>query len=185
MTNYNDEALLKEFTQTNQPEYFGELFQRYVPLTYGLCLKYLKDRKSAEDAVMELFEMLLSNISNYEINEFRTWLYIVAKNHCLQTLRKEKRTIVIDSVADEDRESDEIVRLFEEKNRSDIQTEELNRGMEKLSKPQRTSISMFFIDEKSYAEIAEKTGFLLKTVKNHIQNGKRNLKNCLEKHQEV
>ena len=185
MTTYNDEALLKEFMQTKQPKYFGELFQRYIPLTYGLCLKYLQNKKNAEDAVVELFEILLDNISNYEIKEFRTWLYIVAKNHCLQTLRKEKPTIVLDC-STEMMESDEVLYLLEkEEMRADFQTADLNLWLEKLSKPQRTSISMFFIDKMSYAEIAEQTGFLLKTVKSHIQNGKRNLKICLEKHQEV
>ena len=184
MTIYNDEALLKEFSQTHQPEYFGTLFQRYIPLTYGLCLKYLHNKEHAEDAVMELFEILLSEINNYEIKEFRTWLYSVAKNHCLQLLRKEKRTIIVDFNT-EWMEPDEMLHLLEEKNRPEMKTAALNLCLEKLSKPQRTSITMFFINEMSYAEIAEQTGFLLKTVKSHIQNGKRNLKICLEKHQEV
>ena len=184
MSIYNDEALLKEFSQTNRPEYFGELFQRYLPLTYGLCLKYLQDKKHAEDAVMELFEILLSGINNYEIKEFRTWLYIVAKNHCLQTLRKEKRTIVVD-VDTEILESDEVLHLFEEGTRSNMQTAALNLCLEKMPKHQRTSFTMFFVNKMSYAEIAEKTGFLLKTVKNHVQIGKKNLNNSLEKNQEV
>ena len=184
MTIYNDEALLKEFSQTNRPEYFGELFQRYLPLTYGLCLKYLQDKKYAEDAVMELFDILLSEINNYEIKVFRPWLYTVAKNHCLQVLRKEKRTIVVDFDT-EIMESDEVLHLFEEGRRSGIQTVALDLCLEKLPKLQRTSISMFFVDEMSYADIAGKTGFLLKTVKSHVQIGKRNLKNCLEKHQDI
>ncbi len=184
MTTYNDEALLKEFTRTNQPEYFGELFQRYVPLTYGLCLKYLQNREKAEDAVMELFEELLPKVNNYEIKEFRTWLYSVTKNHCLQILRKENRSVYVDFNT-EIMESDAVLHLFEEEDRSDAQTAALNRCLEKLPKPQRAGITMFFIEEMSYAEIAEQTGFLLKTVKSHIQNGKRNLKICLEKHQDT
>ena len=179
----SDEDLLALYVQTNQSDYFGDLYSRYISLVYGLCLKYLQNVEKAEDTVMELFEILLPKISDYEIKKFKTWIYSVAKNHCLQILRKQEQTTFVDFSV-EIMESDSILHLLEE-NGSEEEIATLNRCLEKLPKPQKASISMFFMEEMSYADIAEQTGFLLKTVKSHIQNGKRNLKICIEKHQNV
>ena len=85
----SDEELLTHYAQSGDTEYFGELYNRYIPLLYGLCLKYLQDEDRAQEAVMQLFEDLLPKLGNYEIKVFKPWLYRVAKNHCLQLLRKE------------------------------------------------------------------------------------------------
>lgn len=181
ISTYKDEDLLAMYLETNRSDYFGELYNRYIPLIYGLSLKYLQSAQRAEDAVMELFEILHSKIQDYEIKNFRTWIYSVAKNHSLQILRKEDRHILVEFNS-EIMESDPVLHLLEEEKVNDDSTA-LKDCMEKLPQPQRVSISLFFIEEMSYADIAEKTGHMLKTVKSHIQNGKRNLKICIEKHQ--
>ena len=183
ISNRSDEDLLALYVQTNQSDHFGELYSRYIPLVYGLCLKYLQNVEKAEDVTMDLFEVLLPKVFDYEIKNFKTWIYSVTKNHCLQVLRKRERTVFVDFSA-EIMESDFVLHLLEE-NGSEEEIATLNRCLEKLPKPQKASVSMFFIEEMSYADIAEQTGLLLKTVKSHIQNGKRNLKICIEKHQNV
>jgi RNA polymerase sigma-70 factor (ECF subfamily) len=65
-------------------------------LIYGVCLKYFHDEDKAQDTVMQVFENLLPKISQYNIEVFRTWIYSVAKNQCLQVLRKENREISVD-----------------------------------------------------------------------------------------
>ena len=175
----SDSELLELFLQTERSEYLGDLYNRYIPLVYGLCLKYLKSPEAAKDAVMQVFEILLEKIGRFEVKEFRTWLYSVAKNHCLQILRKTKReistdfgTIVMESGDEKhlfDREEDE------------IRTSTLEKCIEQLPDPQRNSIRLFFMEEKSYAEIVDITSYHLKSVKSYIQNGKRNLKICMEK----
>ena len=92
----SDEELLTHYIMSEDTEYFGELYNRYIPLTYGLCLKYLQDEDQAQEAVMQMFEDLLPKIINYEIKAFKPWLYRVAKNHCLQLLRKENKEIPLD-----------------------------------------------------------------------------------------
>ena len=92
----SDEELLIHYTKSGDTEYFGELYNRYIPLLYGLCLKYLHDEDRAQEAVMQLFEDLLPKLGNYEIKVFKPWLYRVAKNHCLQLLRKENKEITLD-----------------------------------------------------------------------------------------
>lgn len=176
-----DEELLELHRTSGNTEYFGELYNRYMPLLYGLCLKYLQQEEKAQDAVMQLFEELLPKIGGYEIKVFRTWLYSVVKNHCLQMLRRESKEIVVDFKSDL-MESDEILHLLSEEESDAERMQALHRCLKRLPDGQRISILHFFMEECSYADIVEKTGYPLKTVKSNIQNGKRNLKICIKKH---
>ena len=175
----SDEDLLRQYLRSGDAEYFGILYNRYIPLVYGLCLKYLRAPEDAEDAVMQLFEELSDKVKHYEISNFKTWLYSVAKNHCLQLLRRDAREFLADwntLVA----ESGEFLDLLEEEG-DEEQLKALHHCLDRLPEEQRVSVCEFFLSEKSYAEIAEQTGYLLKSVKSYIQNGKRNLKLCIEK----
>ena len=154
----SDEELLTHYTKSGDTEYFGELYNRYIPLLYGLCLKYLQDEDRAQEAVMQLFEDLLPKTGNYEIKVFKPWLYRVAVM-----------------------ESDEFLHLLSEEESPEEQLKALHHCLEKLPEEQRTSITRFFLEEMSYADIVEQTGFTLNNVKSYIQNGKRNLKNCIKK----
>lgn len=174
----SDEELLLLYRLHGDPEYFGQLYNRYIPLVYGLCLKYLRQEEQARDAVMQLYEDLALKINNHEIKVFRVWLYSVAKNHCLQILKKQNREIFVD-FSESFMESDPICHLFEKEDDED-RYEALEKCLEKLPEPQKISISKFFMEEMSYADIAEDTGYRVKSVKSYIQNGKRNLKICME-----
>ena len=179
----SDEELLALYNSSGKSDYFGELYDRYIPLLYGVCLKYLHDPDKSKDAVMQLFEDLLPKISNYDIAVFRTWIYSVVKNHCLQILRKENKEIIVDF--DTNRmESDDILHLLSEEKDDDEseKMEALRRCMEKLPEQQRICIANFFWEEMSYADIVDATGYALSQVKSYIQNGKRNLKVCIDKH---
>jgi len=176
-----DEELLLYYRNTGKSDSFGQLYDRYIPLVYGVCLKYLRDADDAQDAVMQLFEDLMPKVLHYEIKEFRTWLYRVVQNHCLQILREKERTIQIELHADF-MESDEILHLlYEADDDGNERMQALQKCMETLPENQRISITRFFMDELSYADIVELTGYSLKSVKSYIQNGKRNLKICIEK----
>ena len=168
----SDEELLTHYTKSGDTEYFGELYNRYIPLLYGLCLKYLQDEDRAQEAVMQLFEDLLPKTGNYEIKVFKPWLYRVAKNHCLQLPLDYTINVM---------ESDEFLHLLSEEESPEEQLKALHHCLEKLPEEQRTSITRFFLEEMSYADIVEQTGFTLNNVKSYIQNGKRNLKNCIKK----
>lgn len=175
---YSDEELLELYRDSGDSEYFGQLYNRYIPLVYGVCLKYLQDEDRSQDAVMEIFENLLPKVAAYDIKVFRTWLYSVVKNHCFHLIKSNKREIAVDFDSNL-MESDSVLTLFGEET-DDEQESALNYCMAKLSEPQRVSISKFFYEDMSYADIVEATGYDLKSVKSYIQNGKRNLKNCIE-----
>ncbi|MDR2126981.1 MAG: sigma-70 family RNA polymerase sigma factor [Prevotellaceae bacterium] len=176
--NKNDSELLSLFCSSGNSFYLGHLYNRYMHLVYGVCLKYLQNSDDAQDAVMQIFEFLLEKIEKYEIATFRTWIYSVARNHCLQKLRKKNKEILMDFSVDFMDFSD-ISHLFYEHD-SEKQVTALKKCMEKLPETQRRCIEMFFFYEKSYADIADETKYHLKSVKSYIQNGKRNLKICVE-----
>ncbi|WZX38404.1 sigma-70 family RNA polymerase sigma factor [Petrimonas sulfuriphila] len=157
--------------------YFHELFRRYIPMLYGLCLKYLGNGPDAQDAVMDLFEDLNQKITNYEISNFHSWLYTVAKNHCLLKIRKDKHVFFEDINESVMENGDFFTPLDEEKVNEEKSA--LDYCMAKLGAEQRTSIEYFYHEDKSYADIVSLTGYTLEKVKSYIQNGKRNLKNCI------
>jgi len=179
-TELTDDELLARYRLCRDSEYFGKLFSRYIPMLYGIGLKYIGEPAKAEDAVMDLFELLLPKIEQYEIREFRAWIYSVMKNHCLQILRKEKYEISVDFNS-EIMESDEILNLFEEAEESDERQAALKRCISRLPVEQRISILRFFTENMSYQDIADTASYTLKQVKSYIHNGKRNLKICIEK----
>ena len=174
----SDAQLLERFLDSGEAAWFGALYDRYIPLIYGLCLKYLRNGADAEDAVMQIFEQLMPRMERYTVGEFRTWVHSVTRNHCLQQLRRKKPEMASDfSLAV--MESDPMAHLLS-KREDERLLEAMEECIEKLPAPQKVSIRLFFLEEKSYADVADSTGYQVKSVKSYIQNGKRNLKICIE-----
>ena len=178
-----DDELVKKIKVSNDRNAIAELFERYVHLLYGVCLKYLKDNEQSRDAVMEVFEVLMEKIPDTEINNFKGWIYTVTKNHCLMKLRKmsslkRHHEEIYQNLTEEIMESDAELNLINEDD-GNSEAGHLNRAMNYLNKEQEQCIRMMYLENKSYREIAEDTGYSLKQVKSYIQNGKRNLKNYI------
>ena len=85
----SDEELLLSYKKSGNKIYMEELFFRYLPLLYGVCLKYLKNSDRAREAVMQFFDGLLYKIKDYKIDIFRPWVYNAIKKHCSQILQRE------------------------------------------------------------------------------------------------
>jgi RNA polymerase sigma factor (sigma-70 family) len=175
-----DEALLNSYHKNRDLEVLGKLYEKYMPLVYGVGLKYLKDEEAAQDAVMAIFEELAQKVHQHGIKQFRSWLYVLSRNHCLMQLRAGKK---METVAlDEFMEFTPV--LHPDTDNREEAMQGLERCMDKLTSAQKESVKLFYLDEKCYKEIADITGFTMNEVKSYIQNGKRNLKICLEKNSE-
>ena len=177
----DDDALLSSYRKSGDLSVLGRLFEKYVSLIYGVCLKYLKDEDQAKDAVMGIFEELVDKTTRHEIKQFRGWLYVLARNYCLMQLRSDKKMEVV--TLDDVMESSFDLHPDSAKYGEEHLTV-LERCMDKLPYTQKESVNLFYIQEKCYKEIADTTGYTLNDVKSYIQNGKRNLKICIEKHSE-
>lgn len=176
---FSDEELIASYKKTNDSASFGELFSRYKVMVYGVCVKYLKDRDDAKDAVMQIFEKLQTSIKTQEIVTFKSWLYVTSKNHCLMQLRAGKGKIKVE-ISSSFMENEMVLHL-EEEPEVDQNLTKLEKCIQELVNEQQACIKLFYLNERCYKEIAEHTGFDMNKVKSYIQNGKRNLKLCLER----
>jgi RNA polymerase sigma factor (sigma-70 family) len=173
----DDDQLLNSYRQNGDLAVLGRLYEKYMSLVYGVCLKYLADEELAKDAVMGIFEELIDKAKKHEIKQFRGWLYVLGRNYCLMQLRSGKKMEMVS--LDDFMEFSPV--LHPDDNNREAAMVALENCMDKLNEAQKQSIRLFYFNEKCYREIVELTGFNLNEVKSYIQNGKRNLKICLER----
>lgn len=176
---HSDNELVERFRETSNLEILGTLYQRYMHLVYGVCLKYLKHRENAQDAVMQIFEVLVIKLPNHEVNNFKSWLYALSKNYCLMQLRKQNN---YSSEVDFSLINMENEAIGHPTNEPDLEENiiKLEKCIDKLKEEQQACVKLFYLEKKCYQDICEITSFELNKVKSYIQNGKRNLKICLE-----
>ncbi|MEO6329688.1 MAG: sigma-70 family RNA polymerase sigma factor [Ginsengibacter sp.] len=175
--NIGDNELLQKFYDDHNNDWLGILLPRYTLLLLGVCMKYLKNEADAKDAVQQIFLKAITELHKYKVEYFKSWIYMIAKNQCLMKLRdKGKLTIEINEHSAYADETEDVNALLEKNNTLD----QLNMALRQLNKEQQLCITMFYLDKRSYTEIAEHTGFNMMQVKSYIQNGKRNLKILLE-----
>jgi RNA polymerase sigma factor (sigma-70 family) len=179
----DDNQLLQHFYADHNNEWLGILLQRYTMLLLGVCMKYLKNEEEAKDAVQQVFFKAINELHKYKVEYFKSWIYMVAKNHCLMKLRdKGKYTSEINeqvmATADETTEKNNYI----EKDRALTQMAE---ALLQLNKEQQLCVTLFYLEKKSYQEIVAQTSFSLLQVKSYIQNGKRNLKLLMERKREA
>ncbi len=173
-----DKELADQYRQSGDLALLGELYQRYMELVYGVCLKYFKDPEASQDAVMAIFEELVTKLRKHEVDNFRGWLHQLAKNHCLMQLRTPKNLKTVELNADFV-QSEENVHLNGVLEREE-NLEKLEYCISTLNGEQQQAIRLFYLEGKCYNEIVEMTGQEWNQVRSFIQNGRRNLKTCME-----
>ena len=178
-----DAELIQKYLESEDLDFLGALYQRYMHLVLGVCLKYFKDRENSKDAVMQIFEKLILAVKKHEVNNFKGWISVVARNHCLMALRSKKNKINQHSVEINEQHGVEMSYQMhhDDGEELDLKIGKIEAALINLPKEQQTCIKLFYLEEKSYKAVAEETGYDLKKVKSYIQNGKRNLKIQLEK----
>lgn len=179
----DEQRLLGDYRKTGDLQLLGRLYEPYMPLVYGLCLKYYKNDVKSEDAVMQIFESLVTKLRVHQVSNFKSWLYTLARNHCLMDLRTTNRVSLVD-IEDHLVESDAL--LHQHHSGEQIPEEKLalmESCLDELNAEQQRCIRLFYLEQKCYRDVAEITGYELNKVKSHIQNGKRNLRICMEKKQ--
>lgn len=181
--------LLREYRQTGELVVLGKLYEPQMEMVFAIAMKYFKDEEQAKDTVMALFEELIPKLRQHEVENFKAWLGMVTRNYCLMELRK--KTVIISNYELNDNENEENTsNNFMEINTSEHHPDSFNLEqnltkledcLKTLNLEQKQSVELFFMQEKTYQEVSQMTGFEVNKVKSYLQNGKRNLKNCLEK----
>jgi RNA polymerase sigma factor (sigma-70 family) len=178
-----DEELVAEYFSSGNLNIIGHLYKKYTHLVFGVCLKYMKNEEKSKDAVMEIFESLIDKLKIHKVSNFKSWLYTVTKNHCLMLIRSDssyhklKDRIFHNFMSENMELQSQMHPLFEDK--QELLIKHLDKALNKLKKEQGNCIRLMYMENKSYREIADITGYSMKEVKSYIQNGKRNLKNYM------
>jgi RNA polymerase sigma factor (sigma-70 family) len=185
--------LLREYRQAGDLSVLGKLYEPQMEMVFAIAMKYFKDEEEAKDTVMEVFEALIPKLRMHEVENFKAWLGMVTRNYCLMELRKNKSQspLILEGGVQYDNDDDENTsNNFMEISTSEHHTDSLDleqnltkleNCLKTLNLEQKQSVELFFMQEKTYQEVAQLTGFEVNKVKSYLQNGKRNLKNCLEK----
>lgn len=176
--NISDKELLSEYKTSHDQKKLLPLYERYTPLIYGVALKYLQNKTDAEDLTMNVYEHIAKKLKSHEVDNFKSWLYVVTKNLCYEKLRKEKRN--------KEKENNASVVYSETVFHLDsVDNQEvlirLNTCLKKLNDEQKSCVEDFYYNNMSYNVIAAKYGLSWNRVRSYIQNGRRMLKNCIEK----
>jgi RNA polymerase sigma factor (sigma-70 family) len=174
-----DTELLDHYYKDHDQKWIGFLLERYTLLLLGVCMKYLKNEQEARDCVQQIYLKVLTELPKYRVEYFKSWLYMVAKNHCLMRLRQhpDRKTEEITehtAVASADLQTDELLR-------NEKTYDLLEEALKELSPEQRECVILFYLKKNSYAQISQKLGYQPMQVKSYIQNGKRNLRIILER----
>ena len=174
-----DQELLERYYDSRENDWLGILLQRYTLLLLGVCMKYLKDEEEARDCVQQIFVKVITELGKYRVVYFKSWIYTIARNHCLMKLR--------DQHGHPAELSDAMLAAWDDEPGSNRHWEKeqwlewMGQSLEELGKEQKRCVILFYLQKRSYQDIATETGFTLMQVKSHIQNGKRNLKLLMEK----
>ena len=174
----DDLQLLQYFYNDKNNEWLGILLQRYTLLLLGVCMKYLKNEEEAKDAVQQVFLKVITELPKYKVDYFKSWIYMVAKNHCLMKLR-DKGKIPIEINEEIHGTSEDMEEIKKQLEKDQLFTS-METALQQLNTEQQQCINLFYLDKKSYQEITATTGYTMLQVKSFIQNGKRNLKIMLE-----
>lgn len=175
-----DQELLEKFHADHNNEWLGILLERYTLLLLGVCMKYLKNEEEAKDSVQQIYLKVIQELHKYKVEYFKSWVYMVAKNHCLMKLRDRNGKIPAEineklmSAPEEPADKQSLLQ-------NDLTLDILEEALKELNPEQKQCVTLFYLQKKSYQEINEMTGYSLLQVKSYIQNGKRNLKILIER----
>lgn len=174
----SDQELLGRFYKDGNKEWLGILLSRYTLLLLGVCMKYLKNEEAAKDAVQQIFLKAITELEKYRVEYIKSWLYMIAKNHCLMQFRdKNRQAAELSEHLTGMEEVDETLAVKAKEQLLDW----MHESIKNLNPEQQQCVTLFYLEKKSYQQIVEDTQFSLLQVKSNIQNGKRNLRLMIQR----
>jgi len=168
--NLSDGQLVEQLL-TGDMSAFGRLYERYKAPLYAYCYRLIGDEQSAQDAAQETFLKIRAGISTLEKREaFRAWMYRIAHNEVMQSLRRSRRNgqaLSEDDVWDHQTP----LELYQQ-----LETRELvQKYLATLKTEYREVLVLREFDQLSYAEIADVTGATESSVKSRIFKARKAL----------
>lgn len=174
----SNEQLLDAYREENDSEALGVLYERNLEMVFATCARYLDDEAAAKDAALDIYEQLCEKVRLHDIQNFESWLYILAKNHCLMILRRKKTTTTM-PIDDYNHIAAQEEISADEHSAQQTELNDLQSCINRLPDDQKQAITLFYLEEKSYKEISDIMNEDITKVRSYIQNGRRNLKICM------
>lgn len=181
------EQLVAAFRDSGEQQYFSELFHRHLHLVYYSSCKFLDDREMVRDITMQVFAKAFVQLSKVEVRSFSNWLFTLTKHECINYIRNREKQILRTAVQLEEQsepyehlqvanEADQLLDIDER----DYTEAMVRNALSLLDSSQRTSLELFYFEQKSYKEIAGIMSLSEGQVKSMLQNGKRRMRQILE-----
>ena len=183
-----DAALMKRVTQGDQRA-FEELVEKYKQPVFNFVYRTIPDAAEAEDLAQTVFVQVYKAAAKYRVEaKFSTWLFTIARNLCLNELRRRSRHPAESLEAASSPEDDAPGRQFEDVRNvaapdrlvQDELVAKVSEALKELPENQRTAILLYQEQEKSYDEISEILGTSLSATKSLIHRARETLKQRLK-----
>jgi RNA polymerase sigma factor (sigma-70 family) len=151
------------------------LYERYSPLMFSVCKRYLRSREDAEEALVSGFFKVYSQIESYSgIGNFEGWIRRIMVNECLMTLRKVQPLIFPGDEAQIPDQSDGF------NIESDISVREILELLDQLPPGYRTVFNLYVLEGFKHIEIADILGISINTSKSQLILAKEKLRNLMK-----
>jgi RNA polymerase sigma-70 factor, ECF subfamily len=151
------------------------LYDRYSSIVYSVALRVLQDTAAAEDVLQDIFMQLWRNPGAFDASRgnMAAWLAVIARHRAIDALRRRKpeddfENVVVSVEPD--------LALDADRSRAMAKVRE---AFESMAAPQRSALEMAYFEGLTHAEIAEKTGEPLGTIKTRIRTGLSSLRKVL------
>lgn len=183
----SDEVLMVRY-QRGDREAFAELLRRYERPIYNFALRYLRHESWAEDVTQDAFLRVVQRAGEFKHeSRFSTWLYTIARNLCVDHLRRQRHRqhASLDQSSDEEAPPGE--RLADAGPHGSVERAVLSReiqtqvvhAIEELPEEQREVFLLRHIGNVSFQEIAAITGTGENTVKSRMRYALERLQKAL------
>jgi len=172
-----DEQVLLSELSSGEEEAFDKIYDHYVHSIYSFVIKFVKSPELAEDLTQEIFIRIWENRSQLgKVKSFRAYLFVTARNHALNFLRKASNnnvvlTEIINSYVSPQGANEMISKEYEQW---------LHNVLESMSPQMRTVFKLCREQNKSYDEVADLLQITKNTVKKHMVRSMRVIKGRLD-----
>ena len=184
----SDEFLLTQFKQ-GDARAFRELVDRYTPSIYNLAHRLLHDPMEAENVAQETFLRVVVSLDRLRLDvPFKPYLFRIAVNLCRDIGRKKRSLLFTDldaAARDADEDASETIAddappLWEQLEEEELRAQ-LRAAMDSLPANYRAVITLRYVEEFSYEEIAQALNLPLNTARTHLRRAKQRLRASLKK----
>lgn len=169
-----DQGIEQHLAAGRHASAFDLVVPAFKDRVFRLAFSILRDRAAAEDASQETFVRVWKALPTFDGRAaLGTWIYAITRNTCLMELRRRRPTVSFDDPDSE--EAHRAAAMVATKPSADPEHDNLVRLLETLPRNQQEAVRLFYLEDRSYENVAEQLGMPLGTVKNLLHRARKRL----------